>query len=311
MNYLSYQHIQKFGNSEVEGINQGTCYLTYKIDGTNGCVYLSNDGKSLSFGSRRRVLSADTKDADNQDFVKLMTSPEYKEVHDELLEFLQKYPACIIYGEWLVPSTLRTYKNDSWKNFYVFDIYNTVSDLYWNYDDYSKLFDEEYPHIKYIPLLAKLENPTEEELRACLDKTGDWLVKSGLGEGIVIKNYNYRNRFGRRVWAKMLTEDYKQIKHDNRTHNHEMKESDNKTEYEIISMMTVEHILKEKQKVIEAHNCPGFENSLICETINRAYDEFIKDNIEIIVLKKFRGKTINFKVLKQLSDAKVREIILK
>ncbi len=46
MEYKSYQHIEKLGSSEVEGILNGTCYLTYKIDGTNGCIYLSDDEKN-------------------------------------------------------------------------------------------------------------------------------------------------------------------------------------------------------------------------------------------------------------------------
>ncbi len=40
MKYKSSQHIEKLGTTEVEGILNGKCYLTYKIDWTNGCIYL-------------------------------------------------------------------------------------------------------------------------------------------------------------------------------------------------------------------------------------------------------------------------------
>ena len=41
-----------------------------------------------------------------------------------------------------------------------------------------------------------------------LQDTGNYLITSGLGEGIVIKNYDFINNEGKTVWAKMLTEDY-------------------------------------------------------------------------------------------------------
>lgn len=309
MTYQKYQHIQKFGNTEVNGINQGTCYIFYKIDGTNGCVFGKEGNLELGFGSRNRELSDNSAEFDNQRFVALMKSPEYQSVYNDLLRLIQENPDFIVYGEWLIPSTLKTYKDDAWRHFYVFDILNTKTGEYISYDTYKEWFDTKYKNIKYIPLLAKLENPTEEELKACLNKTGDWLVTTGLGEGIVIKNYNYTNNYRHRIWAKMLTEDYLGIKKDNRTHNKELKESDNKTEYEIINMMTLEHILKEKNKVMELHNTTTWEDKFIAETINRTYNEFIHDNIEIIVLKKFKGKTINFGVLKKMSDNKVRKAL--
>jgi hypothetical protein len=308
MGYKSYQHIQKYGTQETEGITNGTVYVSYKIDGTNGCVWYDNDKDCLMFGSRKRQLD-DSKDGDNQNFVKLMTSPEYHDVYSDLFNFLCRHKDVIIYGEWLVCSTLKTYKDDAWKQFYVFDVYNSDNDTYWNYDDYKKVFDAEYPNIKYIPLLAKLENPTEDDLKNCLTKTGDWLVKSGLGEGIVIKNYDYVNKYGRRTWAKMLTEDYLKQKSHSRLQNNVNKQ-EHPVENEIIKLMTMEHILKERNKVLELHNTTEWDVKFIPETLNRVYNAFISDNIEIIVLKKFKNATINFSILKRLSDEKVKYYIL-
>ena len=307
--FRRYMHVEKFGSSETDGINQGVCYISYKIDGTNGCIWYDNDIGTIRFGSRNRELSDETKDTDNQGFVKLMKSKEYENEYLDFLNFLCRHRSLIIYGEWLVCSTLKTYKDDAWKHFYVFDVYDRDTDSYWSYDDYKKVFDEDYPYIKYIPCIAKLTNPTEEELKGCLDYTGDWLIKDGLGEGIVIKNYQYRNRYGRQTWAKMLTEDYKKHKSSSRHENKVLKE-DHNTEYEIIKLMTYEHIMKERNKVMELHNSDTFEAKFIPETLNRAYNEFIKDNLEIIVLKKFKNATINFAVLKKLSDQRVKEVIL-
>ena len=125
MTYQKYQHIQKFGNTEVNGINQGTCYIFYKIDGTNGCVFGKEGNLELGFGSRNRELSDNSAESDNQRFVALMKSPEYQSVYNDLLRLIQENPDFIVYGEWLIPSTLKTYKDDAWRHFYVFDILNT------------------------------------------------------------------------------------------------------------------------------------------------------------------------------------------
>ena len=36
MEFKKYQHIERLGTLEVEGIELGTCYVFPKIDGTNG-----------------------------------------------------------------------------------------------------------------------------------------------------------------------------------------------------------------------------------------------------------------------------------
>lgn len=65
MEFKEYQHIQKIGISEVDGILNGKCFISYKIDGTNSCVFLKDDG-SLGFGSRHKEV---TKDSDQTGFV--------------------------------------------------------------------------------------------------------------------------------------------------------------------------------------------------------------------------------------------------
>jgi len=307
MIYKAYQHIEKLGSGEVEGILKGICYLFYKIDGTNSCVWLKDDG-SVGFGSRKRELGL-TKDTDNQGFaMSIATDEKYAGVFADLKAFLAKHPNYIVYGEWLVPVNIKNYKDDAWRNFYVFDIFNTDDGTYVNYDIYSKWFDEEYKNIKYIPLLAKLENPTEEDIKNLLSKTGDFLISEGLGEGIVIKNYDFVNRYGRRTWAKMLTEDFLSKKKDKRGAKKEAVEQGMTVEYEIIKLLTVEQIVKEKAKIMENRQSDTWESRFIPELLNRVFNEFWRDNWEII-LKKFHNPTINFKTLKSLIDAEVKKFL--
>lgn len=299
MKYKSYQHIEKIGSTEVEGILSGTCYLSYKIDGTNGVIYLSDDLSELKFGSRKRELS---KEEDNANFLNCITSN--KEVYNDLLIFLKLHPNYIIYGEWLVPHTLKRYNEDAWNKFYIFDVFDTKTLKYINFDIYSLELDN-YKNINYIPLIAKLENPTQEDIKILLYKTGAYLVKDGLGEGIVIKNYEFINKYGRTTWAKVLTEDFQKSKSHIRTRNSGEK-LDYEIEHKIISLMTVEHINKEFNKLIESKG--DWSSKYIFELLNRVYMEFIHDNIDIII-NKLKNPTINFRVLKQLSDSRVKETL--
>ena len=58
--------------------------------------------------------------------------------------------------------------------------------------------------------MGKLTNPTVEGLQEYLKIANHFLIddREKAGEGIVIKNYDFVNRYGRIVWAKMLTEDF-------------------------------------------------------------------------------------------------------
>ena len=298
MYYKSYQHIEKIGTIETEGILKGEVHLSYKIDGSNGCIYLNDNGE-LGFGSRKRELSI------TEDNMGFMTNFKCdKELYLKFLEILKKYPNYIIYGEWLVPVTIKRYSKDAWRKFYIFDVYNAEEGTYLPYGEYKKILDEY--GLLYIPEIAVLNNPTEEDIKKYLDNTGDFLITDGLGEGIVIKNYDYTNKYGRRTWAKILTEDFKKNKKEYRQKNHIAKMEGNTEMLIINAFLTPEHVLKEKYKIEEKYG--GWSTKNIHELLNRVYDEFLKDNFELM-LKKYKDPTINFKLLRQCSNDFVKEII--
>ena len=57
-------------------------------------------------------------------------------------------------------------------------------------------------------------------------------------------------------------------------------------EYEIIKLMTVEHVLKEKSKIEETYG--GWSDKYIFELLNRSFTEFWSDNWQYI-FKKFKS----------------------
>lgn len=109
--FRKYQSIKKYGTDETEGIEMGASYVFPKIDGTNSQLWY--DGNILHGGSRNREVSLEN---DNQGFFAYATQNE------KLLKFLKAHPDLRLYGEWLVPHSLKTYRKDAWRKFYVFDV---------------------------------------------------------------------------------------------------------------------------------------------------------------------------------------------
>ena len=194
MEFKKYQHIERFGTTETEGIADGICYVFPKIDGTNAQLWWNN---GLQAGSRKRHLSLDK---DNAGFLGWALKQH------EFNRFFNDYPNLRLYGEWLVPHTLKTYEQSAYRNFYVFDVMD--GDEYLPYNIYYKLI-EEY-EIEYIPPICVIENPTEDRLINMLQKNY-YLIQDGkgVGEGLVIKRYEFTNRFGNTVWAKIVRNDFK------------------------------------------------------------------------------------------------------
>ena len=166
MDFVKYQHIERFGTTETNGIENGMCYVFPKIDGTNGQLWW-NEG--LCGGSRNRTLSLDY---DNGDFLKWAVGQQ------NIYSFFQEHPHLRLCGEWLIPHTLRTYTDSAWRKFYVFDVMDGERHLH--YDEYQPLLEKF--SIEYIPPICKIENPTYERLVNQLDKNG-YLIEDGKGTG--------------------------------------------------------------------------------------------------------------------------------
>ena len=47
MDFVKYQHVERLGVDEVDGIELGVCHVFPKIDGTNSSVWQRGDDKNL------------------------------------------------------------------------------------------------------------------------------------------------------------------------------------------------------------------------------------------------------------------------
>jgi hypothetical protein len=289
MKFKKYQHIERFGTLETQGIDLGMCYVFPKIDGTNSSLWFDNN--ELKAGSRNRELRLHN---DNAEFY------NWAVLQQNIFDFFNKYQNYRLYGEWLVPHTLKTYEESAWKKFYVFDVME--DERYLHYEEYKTIL-ESY-NIEYIPPICKIKNPTYERLNNQLEKNG-YLIKDGKGsgEGIVIKNYDYKNKYGRQIWAKIVKNDFK-LKHQKNNEVCEIKES--KTTEEIIVNKYINSVLIEKEFSKIENEC-GWSSKLIPRLLNTVYYCLIKEESWNFI-KENKFPVIDFKRMNQLTIQKIKEI---
>lgn len=288
MEFLKYQHVERFGTTETNGIENGMCYVFPKIDGTNSQLWFNDN--MLRAGSRNRELSLDN---DNAGFYSWALN------QFDINSFMRKYPELRLYGEWLVPHTLKTYHKDAWRKFYVFDVMD--GEKYLPYEDY-KLLLEEFG-IDYIPPICMVKNPTYDRLVAQLEKNG-YLIEDGkgTGEGVVIKNYNFINKFGRVVWAKIVKNEFKAS--HSKVQVTEIKER-KLVEEEIVNKYVTNVLVEKEYAKIE--NSEGWTSRQIPKLLNTVYYCLISEESWNFV-KEHRNPTIDYKILLRFTMNKVKEI---
>jgi len=293
MQFEKYQHIMTIGKPEVDGLLIGKCHVFPKIDGTNSSIWLE-DGE-ICCGSRNRKLSADD---DNAGF--------YAWVHSEKIDtftrFFNEHPDLRLCGEWLVPHTIKTYRKDAWRRFYVFDV--MLEEEYLPYESYVMIADY---GIDVIPPQKIVSNPTIDLLTKFLP-VNTYLIEDGMGagEGIVIKNYGFVNRFGRCVWGKIVRNEFKEENRD-AFGTKEIRLTDD-VEIKIVEQYITRSLIdKELSKILLANEVTEFDHKFIPRLLTTVYYCLITDDL-YEAIKKYKFPVIDFKRLDHLVKYKIKEL---
>ena len=296
--FTKYQHVERIsGRQETIGIHNGKCYLFDKLDGSNCSVGLGEDGK-LWCASRNRELS---EEKDHQNFYKTMHE---EEMYKKLMNHFKKYPNHILYGEWLIRNHFAGYEDGAWKKFYVFDVYQDGQPI--PFSEYSYMLDES--HIRYIPPADVMEPQSLEDLiDRCKSLEPKYLCQTGqIGEGFVIKNYQFKNDFGQVQFGKYVREDFI----DDAKVQKKVKTG---LEREIAEKYITEiFVKKEYGKFCQDIDHPiddEMDKKYISTIIKRIFGVFLQEEITNIVLNKYKGIIINTAMLHQLAANKIKEIL--
>lgn len=291
MQFTKYQHLERLGTTEVEGIEVGEVYVFPKLDGTNASVWVDAEG-NLKAGSRNRTLSVES---DNAGFCKWVLDNE-----DKFRPFFDLYPHKILYGEWLVPHSLTTYREDAWRKFYIFDVYEEQGPTH--YLDYSPILNKF--GLEYLAPIAIIRNGSDEHFRKCLDKN-TYLIEEGkgTGEGVVLKNYSFVNRFGRTTWAKIVANHFKEV------HYKKMGPPEiggMTTEEKIVNEFVSQHLVDKVFAKISNEES-GWQSKFIPRLLMTVFYDLVTEEMWDII-KKHNDPKIDFRYLRNLTIAKVKEL---
>ena len=283
MEFRKYEKIHRYGKEETAGILQGTCYVQEKIDGANTSIWLDDNG-CIQCGSRNRHLIDD-------DFNGFVT---YARNHAGIQSFLKRNPCARLYGEWLVKHTIQ-YNQSFYKKFYLFDVHifgellspQNVSAVAVEYG------------IDCVPMIGKFDSPSVDQINEFVGKSrfGD------RGEGVVIKNMDFVNKFGDLVFAKIVCEDFKEKNLLTFNDNNKRSEFYNEM-YFVNKYMTLSRVKKITEKLQ-----PEINEKLDMKHIPRICDTAYHDMLtEEIWEASKKIESINFKVLKNLAHKKAKII---
>lgn len=306
--YKSYTHVEGLHKDACEGLlNNSAVYVSAKLDGTNACVWVDEDGK-IKCGSRKREINVDD---DNAGFAKWVYSDSDEAV--KLREFLVQFPQYIVYGEWMGTSkfvgSIKDYDKEALGCFYIFDVFNTYNMEYLYEPEWRNLLAEYELEDYFVKLLAVLTNPTIEEVEK-VAKENTFLLSNANhpGEGVVCKTLGWKNKYGHTVYGKLVLEEYKQ----NKAESKKVKVNEGEVEQNIVDLFLTDYEMsKTKEKVILACGVESFDNTnpkMVGRYLSTCYHDAILEECPNWA-KKFKNATVNFGRLQYLANAKSRAYI--
>jgi len=159
--------------------------------------------------------------------------------------------------------------------------------------------------IDYIPPICVIKNGNHETFLKATEKN-TFLVEDGqgVGEGVVLKNYNYQNRYGRQTWAKIVRNEFKE-KHVREMGVPEVKAKKMVEEAVVEEYCTSSFIEKEYAKIVNSNG--GWSSKNIPELLGRVFSELVREEAWNFV-KQNKYPTINFKTLNQFTVNKIKEV---
>lgn len=302
--YKSFTHVERLGTDETDGILNGTCYISPKLDGTSALVW-SENGKVCA-GSRIRKLFAAS---DNAGFYVWTQSSDEEAV--KIRELVLTNPHIILYGEFGVGrvANIKDYDVEAHNKLWIFDAFDTNKCEYLHPEimiDMCSAFQIERYLLPYI----KINNPTEEDIVKFAEENNYLLSNANHpGEGVVIRNPGFRNKCGNYVIAKFVRDEYLQRKAQkkNRTVSKRLD-----CEQEIIDYyVTDAELAKAKAKVCLALGLEEFDKKsgkCVGMFLNLVFRDAVLAEISDIC-KRWKRPIINFQELNNLCSIKARKYI--
>jgi len=308
--YRSFTHVEKLCDRKVnifDFLDSDTIYIFPKIDGTSSLVWASQG--QIHCGSRKREIDMEN---DNANFCRYIMDSQDTQIA-ALRQFCLDNEGLIVYGEFIghvseTPKFVGSIKNYLDGGFFIFAIFDAEKGIYIPYPDYEHMLKSFYD--KTLTPIAVLSHPSLSDIVSLMDKNNYNLPANQFGEGIVIYNYDYRDKYGHPFIGKMVRQDY--LDNKSRKSKANIAQANGETEREFVEQFcTVSEISKAQAKVMVAMGVDEWTNdkALIGRTMNEVVTSVIEDNLVDFVLKKKMKVTVNFGNVRNLINQKVRDYL--
>lgn len=311
VHYKSFLHVERLDEKKIDVadfLDSDKIYCYVKMDGTNSCVWATNG--EIHCGSRKREINAEN---DNANFYKYIVESDDPQIV-ALRKFCLDHEGLIVYGEFIghVPETMKfvgSIKTYLTGGFFVFAVFDVDRGDYLSYPEYAPLFDGIYD--KVLSPIAVLSHPKVEDIQALVDKNHYNLPEHEYGEGIVIYNYGYKDRFQRPVIAKIVRQEFLQGKGTKSKKNQAIIDGEIEREF-VETYVTTADIAKVQAKIVVEQRAEEWDSTnkkFVGLLMNGVLVDLIDEELADFLRQKRYKVAINFNIVRNLVNQKVRDYL--
>lgn len=269
-----YTDVVRYGKSSTEDVlNKGDYIsITEKIDGANASFRLDEENKlGVSCYSRNTLLSEGNR-----------LSGFYDWVTDNIVPIKDKLnPNYIYYGEWLVQHKVR-YKEECYHKFYMFSVWNIEKEEYLS----DEIVKSEALRLGLTTTNYFYEGEfiSFEHLMSFVGKS-DITLEPNTGEGVVIKNVNYKDRFGRQMFVKLVSEKFAEVQKQKLPKNPKVNDELTNLVKTVLTKPRVEKILyKLVDEGLLKEDYAIEDMGLILKTLgSKVYEDIMKEESDLFI----------------------------
>jgi hypothetical protein len=296
MEQKKYTDVIRLGHRSTVGVlNEGDyIVIQEKIDGANASF--RRDGDVVLAFSRNIPLGSGNNLGGFYEWAQTLNV-------DKLLD------GVIYFGEWTNKHKV-SYEGNQ-KKFYLFDIHNTNIE---EYVDFSMVKDEARRlNLNLVPVFYEGKYQSFEHLQSFVGRTelNGKLGDLETGEGIVVKNVKYKDRFDKQVFVKLVTEDFREVQKQKEAKDPNFQSVEMQFISECLTKARVEKIIYKLVDEDILHEHFGVEDMglILRHMSNRIYDDIMKeesdslDTYEEKDIRKCIGKRLPL-VVKQIINEK-------
>ena len=252
-----------------------------KLDGSNASFTVDN-GELQCFSRRKKLNEKETLNG--------FYGWVHENIQEDVFDFLEDY---IIFGEWLVKHKIQ-YKEECYKEFYVFDVYDKEEETYLSLKDMHGIAS--YLELKTVKTLLIAEPShhlnilTPQDIQDLVGKS-NMTVKPNTGEGIVIKYLDGKSEH--EDYYKIVSNEFKEF--NRQKMKTEVKNNDSVADYAITRPRMEKMIFRAIEEGRLSEDNMELENfGLIMKEVGQDFVDDImeeeKDNMLKIIEKQIKKK---------------------